>query len=54
MSKNLKNVYKMVQRGEIPSMKIGKSVRLRGTDVIDWMMIELLRTTLQEDDFISL
>ena len=47
-------VYKMVQRGEIPSIKIGKSVRLRRTDVIDWMMEELLKTTLDEDEFVSL
>ena len=44
-------VYKMVQRGDIPSFKIGKSVRLRRTDVIDWMMIELLKNVLPEEEF---
>lgn len=47
-------VYKMVQRGDILSIKIGKSVRLRRIDVIDWMMEELLKTTLDEEEFMSL
>jgi excisionase family DNA binding protein len=43
-------IYKMVQKGDIPSLKIGKSVRLRRTDVIDWMMDELLKNVLPEDE----
>jgi len=44
-------IYKMVQKGDIPSLKIGKSVRLRRTDVIDWMMDELLKNVLPEDEY---
>ena len=47
-------VYKMIQKGDIPSLKIGKSVRLRRTDVIDWMMEELLKNVLLEDELLQL
>jgi excisionase family DNA binding protein len=45
-------VYKMVQKGDLPSLKIGKSVRLRRTDVLDWMMTELLKTTLDDEEIV--
>ena len=43
-------VYKMVQKGDIPSIKIGKSVRLRRTDFVDWMMEELLKNMLPVEE----
>ena len=46
-------VYKMVQKGDIPSFKIGKSVRLRRTDVIDWMMLEVLKNNVTEEDLLT-
>jgi len=42
-------IYKMVQKGDIPAFKVGKSVRLRRTDVIDWMMEELIDNVLSEE-----
>ncbi|MFC2042790.1 helix-turn-helix domain-containing protein [Chloroflexota bacterium] len=49
MSKS--KVYKMIQRGEIPSMNLGRNVRIRRTDVIDWIMEELIENTVKEPTF---
>ena len=38
----------MIQRGEIPSMKLGRNVRIRRTDVIYWVMEELIENTVKE------
>lgn len=41
-------VYLMVQRNQIPHLKMGKSVRIRKCDLLEW-----IETQLVVDDFNS-
>ena len=40
-------VYYMVQRNQIPYLKIGKSVRIRESDLIEWIEEKMIQPKLE-------